>query len=39
MGSKIGRSLVSILGVGLLVFSSAASSNRHVLASDLGIVG
>jgi hypothetical protein len=39
VGSKIGRSFVSILGVGLLVFPSAAISNRHVLASDLRTVG
>ncbi len=38
MGKKIGRSFVNIFGVGLLVFPSAAISNRHVLAPDLGTV-
>jgi hypothetical protein len=38
-GKNIGRSLGCIFGVGLLVFPSAAFSNRHVLAFDLGTLG
>jgi hypothetical protein len=38
-GKNIGRSFASIFGVRLLVFPSAAISNRRFLASDLRTVG